>query len=251
MTGKLPITKFGITTNGLLLNRRLGMLRDAGVNMINISLDTLTPSKFVKITRRRGFERVLSAIDAALAMKCFEVKVNCVVMRGFNDNEMNEFAMFTKERDLEVRFIEYMPFDENEWEMNKMVSYLEMISRLRDELPTKIERLPTQCHETSKVYRVDGHEGRLGFISSMTENFCSSCNRLRLTADGKIKVCLFGGEEDEVSLREAIRSGMNEQAVMAIAEDALWQKKWALGGHDHAQSIATTAGNRPMILIGG
>ena len=127
-------------------------------------------------------------------MKCFEVKVNCVVMRGFNDNELSEFAMFSKERDLEVRFIEYMPFDENEWEMNKMVSYLEMISRLRDELPTKIERLPTQCHETSKVYRVDGHEGRLGFISSMTENFCSSCNRLRLTADGKIKVCCQGNE---------------------------------------------------------
>ncbi len=243
--GALPGLKtLALTTNGLLLPKKLPRLRAAGVNLLNISLDTLRPDRFAHITRRDGFEVVMRAIDEAAAAGYDPVKVNCVVMRGFNDDELADFAAMTERRPLEVRFIEYMPFDGNGWNDGRFMPYREMIERIEARLP-KLERLADGPNDTSKTYRVPGFRGRVGFITSMSEDFCASCNRLRLTADGHLKVCLFG--RAEVSLRDTLRAGATDAALGEIIRDAVLRKKAAHAGmYELARSE-----NRPMILIGG
>ena len=233
-----------ITTNGLLLPKKLPRLHAAGVNLLNISLDTLRPDRFVFITRRKGFEIVMEAIEQALAYGYDPVKVNCVVMRGFNDDELGDFVAMTEHRPIEVRFIEYMPFDGNRWTDSRMMSYREMIAEIETRFPA-LTRLQDGPNDTSKTYQVPGFRGRVGFITSMSEQFCGTCNRLRLTADGNLKVCLFGAAE--VSLRDAIRHGASDAELRTVIAAAVQRKKAA---HAGMYEIAQTE-NRPMILIGG
>ena len=233
-----------ITTNGLLLPKKIDRLHRAGVNLLNISLDTLQPDKFTAITRRPGFEIVMDAIDKALALGYQPLKVNCVVMRGFNDDELPAFAEWTRDRPIEVRFIEYMPFDGNSWGDDRFMAYTEMIERIQAEHPTLV-RMEDDVNATSKTYHIPGYAGRLGFITSMSEHFCGSCNRLRITADGNLKVCLFG--KAEVSLRDAIRDGASDEALLEIIQAAVHRKK---AKHAGMYQIAASE-NRPMILIGG
>ena len=138
------IEKIGITTNGLLLPRKLEALQRAGLNQLNISLDTLQAEKFTEITRRNGFERVIQAIDLALTLGFDPLKVNCVIMRGMNDTEIIDFAHFTRDRAVDVRFIEYMPFDGNAWNDQKLVSYQEMLGNIQEVYPSlgKLVDLP-------------------------------------------------------------------------------------------------------------
>ena len=248
--GTLPgLKSLALTTNGITLGKKLAPLLAAGVTGLNISLDTLEATKFEHITRRRGFERVLANIDAALAAGQVNVKVNCVVMRGMNEGELAGFVALTEARDVEVRFIEWMPFDSNAWNDEAFVPFAEMKERIRQRFPT-LCRLPSaqQPNDTSAIYHVPGFEGRVGFITSMSEHFCASCNRLRLTADGELKTCLFGG--DEVSLRDAMRVGFTDEELLVLVRGAVQKKNWALGGHGSMYGIAA-AENRPMILIGG
>lgn len=215
------LKQVGITTNGIMLTRLLVPMHRAGLDAINISLDTLKASKYEMITRRRGMERALAGIDLAVQLG-FKPKVNCVVMRGFNDQEVVDFVGLTRERPIDVRFIEYMPFGGNKWEMDKMVSYRDMLATITERYPDFVA-LPNGPNDTSKAYAVPGFAGQVGFITSMTDHFCGSCNRLRLTADGNLKVCLFGNTE--VSLRDAMREQKSEADLTELISAAVKRKK--------------------------
>jgi len=213
---------------------------------VNLSLDSLVPSKFELITRRHGHERVLACLQAVLDSGFPSVKLNCVVTRGVNDDELLDFVALTRERPVNVRFIEYMPFDGNAWSSRKMVSYAEMLDRVRAAHPG-LERERDAASEVAKNYRLPGHVGSVSFITSMSSHFCGGCNRLRLMADGALKVCLFG--DAEVSLRDAMRSGLSDADLGALITAALLRKKAAHAGIPVAQLASQP--NRPMVRIGG
>ncbi len=242
--GALPgLETLALTTNGLLLPKKLEALQQAGLNLLNISLDTLRPDRFEQITQRRGFDLVLRAIGDAIARGYDPVKVNCVVMRGVNEDELVDFVAWTEHRPVEVRFIEFMPFDGNRWDDTRLVAYEEMRGRIEAAFP--LERLADGPNDTSKTFRVPGFRGRVGFITSMTEHFCEGCNRLRITADGNLKVCLFG--RAEVSLRDALRRGASDEALRTLVSAAVGRKH---ARHAGMKALARME-NRPMITIGG
>jgi cyclic pyranopterin phosphate synthase len=255
------IDSIGITTNGITLSRNLPALVEAGMTHANISLDTLDDTKFTEITRRKGLKTVLKAIeDACEQLPKGNVKINCVVMNRFNDNEMRDFVQLSKDLPVDVRFIEWMPFSDNGWDKDRFLSYDAMMSRIISDdsgatssmqglAPFELQRGTDGANDTTKWWQVDGYEGRLGFITSMTEHFCGTCNRVRLTADGQLKVCLFGSSE--VSLRDAMREGATDADLALIVRAALQKKKFALGGHGDAEGIKKANNNRPMTLIGG
>lgn len=233
-----------MTTNGIVLANKLPRLKECGLSLLNISLDTLVPAKFEFMTRRKGHERVMKSIDAAIELGYNPVKVNCVVMRGFNDDEICDFVELTREKPINVRFIEFMPFDGNVWNVKKLVPYAEMLD-IVVRSNKRVERIQDHPTETAKNFRIDGHQGTVSFITSMTEHFCAGCNRLRLLADGNFKVCLFG--PSEVSLRDPLRSGADDNELKDIIGAAVKRKKAA---HAGMLDIAKTP-NRPMIHIGG
>ncbi|XP_044866109.1 molybdenum cofactor biosynthesis protein 1 isoform X3 [Mauremys mutica] len=233
-----------VTTNGINLARLLPRLKEAGLDAINISLDTLVPAKFEFIVRRKGFHKVMEGINKAVELGYNPVKVNCVVMRGLNEDELLDFVALTKNQPLDVRFIEYMPFDGNKWNFKKMVSYKEMLDTVRQRWPD-LEKLPCEASSTAKAYKVPDFQGQISFITSMSEHFCGSCNRLRITADGNLKVCLFGNSE--VSLRDHLRSGASEDELVQIIGSAVGRKKKQHAGMFNISQMK----NRPMILIGG
>ncbi|XP_058255884.1 molybdenum cofactor biosynthesis protein 1 isoform X4 [Hemibagrus wyckioides] len=233
-----------VTTNGMNLARLLPGLKKAGVNLLNVSLDSLVPAKFEFIVRRKGFHKVMEGIDKAIELGYNPVKVNCVVMRGLNEDELLDFVTLTERKPLDVRFIEYMPFDGNKWNFRKMVSYAEMLDRIKQHWPS-LEPLPGDETGTAKAFRVPGFQGQLGFITSMSDHFCGSCNRLRITADGNLKVCLFGNSE--VSLRDCLRSGASDEELLQIIGAAVGRKKKQHAGMFSISQMK----NRPMILIGG
>ncbi|RGP81603.1 molybdenum cofactor biosynthesis 1 a [Fusarium longipes] len=213
-----------ITTNGISLHRKLDSMVESGLTGVNLSLDTLDPWQFQIMTRRKGYDAVQKSIDRILEMNRLgagiKLKINCVVMRGVNDREVLSFVDMTQEKDIEVRFIEYMPFDGNKWSKNKMFSYQEMLDLIRTKYPT-LEKVQDHKNDTSKTWHVPGFAGRIGFITSMTHNFCGSCNRLRITGDGNLKVCLFGNAE--VSLRDILRKSNNGEPIDEQAFEAMKQ----------------------------
>ncbi|XP_076339055.1 molybdenum cofactor biosynthesis protein 1-like [Tachypleus tridentatus] len=233
-----------MTTNGILLNKKLPELKRAGLHQLNISLDTVFPTKFEFLTRQRGWEQVIKGIEHALQLGYSPVKVNCVVMKGFNEDEICDFVRWTEKKDLDIRFIEYMPFRGNEWNSKKMVTYMEMLEIVKREW-ANLSRLKDGPNDTSKAYKIPGWKGQIGFITSMSEHFCGSCNRLRITADGNLKVCLFGSSE--VSLRDILRSGISKENLLEIISTAVNQKKPQHAGMFSINKMK----NRPMILIGG
>ncbi|XP_028652163.1 molybdenum cofactor biosynthesis protein 1 isoform X2 [Erpetoichthys calabaricus] len=233
-----------VTTNGTNLTRLLPSLKAAGLDMLNVSLDSLVPAKFELIVRRKGFHKVMEGIHKAIELGYSPLKVNCVVMRGLNEDELLDFVSLTERKPLEVRFIEYMPFDGNKWNFKKMVSYQEMLDRIRQQWPD-LKPLPAEGTETSKKFQVPGFQGQVGFITSMSDHFCGSCNRLRITADGNLKVCLFGNSE--VSLRDCLRAGASDEELLQIIGAAVGRKKKQHAGMFNISQMK----NRPMILIGG
>ncbi|XP_017756293.1 PREDICTED: molybdenum cofactor biosynthesis protein 1 [Eufriesea mexicana] len=242
---QLPgLKQVAITTNGLTLTRQLPSLQRAGLDAINISLDTLRQDRFEQLTRRKGWSRVMAAIDLAIQLDYNPVKVNCVIMKGFNDDEIIDFVNLTKNHPIDIRFIEYMPFQGNKWNENKMVPFKEMKKLIRNTYPN-LQRLPNKYNDTSKAYFVPGFTGQIGFITSMSDHFCSSCNRLRITADGNLKVCLFEGK-GEVSLRDALRSGASNDVLKEMIGTAVRRKKKQHAGMFNLSHME----NRPMILIG-
>ncbi|KAI3337095.1 molybdenum cofactor biosynthesis prote [Xylariaceae sp. AK1471] len=213
-----------LTTNGLALHRKLEDMVEAGLTGVNLSLDTLDPWQFQIMTRRKGFDAVMKSIESILELNKrgarIKLKINSVVMRGMNEREIIPFVEMTREKDIEVRFIEYMPFDGNKWNKGKMFSYAEMLDLIRQKYPG-LEKVQGHKNDTSKTYQIPGFVGRLGFITSMTHNFCGTCNRLRITSDGNLKVCLFGNAE--VSLRDILRQSNNGEPIDQAAFEAMKQ----------------------------
>ncbi|XP_050407597.1 molybdenum cofactor biosynthesis protein 1 isoform X2 [Patella vulgata] len=240
----LGLEAIGITTNAVTLSRKLPQLKQAGLDQINISLDSLIPAKFEFITRRKGYDKVLKGIETAVDLGFHPVKVNCVVMRGLNDDEICDFVAFTENRNVDIRFIEYMPFGGNKWNFQKMVSYQQMLDTIKSQFPD-LTKIGDKENDTSKAYKVPGFKGQIGFITSMSEHFCGTCNRLRLTADGNLKVCLHGNAE--VSLRDALRNESSEEKMLEIIGAAVKRKKKQHAGMINLSKMT----NRPMILIGG
>ena len=238
------LNHYAITTNGLLLPKKLPMLVESGISQINLSLDTLKPERFEEITLRKGFDLVMKSIPMSLEAGIKSLKINCVLMRGVNDDELVDFVKLTKDLPIEVRFIEYMPFSGNDWKTDLFMSYKEMIEIIEKELPT-LTRNDDGPNETSKTYSMPGYAGRVGFITSMSEDFCSGCNRIRLLADGALKVCLFGNAE--VSLRDLMRDGASDEDVIEAIDAAINRKAAKHAGMINLPMME----NRPMILIGG
>ncbi|KAL7412855.1 hypothetical protein BDY24DRAFT_407153 [Mrakia frigida] len=239
------LTQIGMTSNGIALHRKLPEMVENGLTHLNISLDTLVPAKFTFITRRQGHSAVMKSLETALALrpKGLTTKLNVVVMRNFNEEELVDFVEMTREKEVEVRFIEYMPFSGNKWSHGKLFSYHDMLETIRVKFPdfAKVEDDP---NDTSKGWKVPGFKGKVGFITSMTEHFCGTCNRLRITADGNLKVCLFGASE--VSLRDQIRANASDEELLETIRLAVGRKK-----AKHAGMAQLKDGlNRPMILIG-
>jgi len=242
--GSMPtLETLAITTNGLLLRRNLHKLQIAGLNLINISLDSLNRNRFIDITGRDALDCVLEAIDFLLESGYGHLKINCVVMRGINEDEILDFVKLTIDRPIEVRFIEYMPFDGNQWNESQLVSYHEILDLIQQAY--SIEKLSYGVHETAKLYQVRGASGTIGLITSMTDHFCAGCNRLRITADGHLKVCLFG--RSEVNLRHALRNGAEDEDIVALIGDAVGAKHAKHAG----MHLIASSKNRPMITIGG
>ena len=243
--GKLPV-ELVMTTNGTRIAEMLPVLKEAGIKTVNISLDTLQPDKFMLITRRDVFHQVRSNIELLLQEK-FIVKVNVVVMKGLNDGEIRDFIEWTRHNPIQVRFIEFMPFSGNKWTSNKMFSYQEIL----DEIGKNFSVLPVKgaLHDTAKGFMVPGHEGSFAIISTMTAPFCSTCNRMRLTADGKLKNCLFS--DGETDLLTALR---NKEDVLPLIQASIRSKKKELGGQmvpNFEELDANAINNRSMITIGG
>lgn len=242
---RLPV-KLTLTTNGLRLHEFADLLEEANIRSLNISLDTLQSEKFQLITRRDRFKNVYENIQLLLK-KNFHVKVNMVVMKGLNDNEIHDFVDWTKHDPVHVRFIEFMPFTGNRWTSNKVFTMQQMLNLIKEKYD--IVRLQDEKHDTAKGYKVPGHLGTFAIISTMSANFCSNCNRMRLTADGKMKNCLFS--EKETDLLSALRRG---EDVVPLIYESIGTKAKELGGqfttdftHLHAEDIH----NRSMITIGG
>jgi cyclic pyranopterin phosphate synthase len=245
LLSKYPI-ELTLTTNGFRLHEFIDVFKTAGVKSVNISLDTLDKDKFKQITQRDAFERVMQNIDLMLKNN-FHVKVNAVVMRGFNDNEITDFVAWTKNPPLHIRFIEFMPFTGNKWEDEKVFSFKEIIETVEQKF--SIIKLKDDVNATAKKYNVPGHVGTFAIISTMSAPFCSTCNRMRLTADGKMKNCLFS--KGEVDLLGALRKGEN---LKSLIKQCLFEKSEALGGQftEAYKSIdASKLENRSMINIGG
>lgn len=205
--------------------------------MLNISLDTLRQDRFQYITRRKGLDRVIDGLERAVKGHFNRIKLNCVLMRDFNDDEIIDFANLATKYPIEVRFIEFMPFAGNNWNTAKLIPNKEVLEIIRQKFPNlePIESLP---NNTSRLYKDRGNMiGEIGLISSMSDLFCSGCNRLRLTSDGHLKVCLFG--KDELSLRDLMRAGASDDELIEAIAGALNRKHKQHGGKFNDKSVWT------------
>jgi cyclic pyranopterin phosphate synthase len=232
-----------MTTNGASLRLIAHDLRAAGLRRVNISCDSLRPERFLAMTRRDALERVLDGVDAALEAGFDPVKVNCVLVRGVNDDEIVDMATFGRERGVEVRFIEFMPLDaDDEWGMAKVVPSREVVAAIDAAFPIEPVIRGTAPATT---YRYRDGRGQVGIVASVTESFCSSCDRVRLTAEGQFRNCLFAVRETD--LRSILRSGgTDDDLAAAIAADV--GQKWA--GHSIG-NVRFVRPDRSMSQIGG
>ncbi len=232
-----------MTTNGIGLAEKANILRQSGLTTLTISLDTLRRDRFLNIAKRDRFNDVIDGIDAALAAGFAPLKINIVVMKDINDDEILDFVDWARDRSINLRFIEYMPFPDNHWSAAGLLPYAEMRARISE----KYELLPliAEASAVGKDFAVVGCKASVSFITSMTESFCGTCNRLRVTADGQIKSCLF--HPAEMSLRDVMRAGGSDEDVIAIIQKAVFEKSAA---HPPAEEI-THIDNRAMIAIGG
>ncbi|MCS7087189.1 MAG: GTP 3',8-cyclase MoaA [Thermoflexales bacterium] len=242
----LPTTReIAMTTNGLRLARLAEPLKAAGLTRVNISIDSLDPQKFRRITRWGNLHDVLEGIAEAERVGLRPIKLNAVVIRGFNEEDVVSLAALTLEHDWQVRFIEVMPFaDVAAFQQAAIVTTREMMTRIEAALGTLQVENEGKLDGEARVYRLPGARGTIGFISPVTAPFCASCNRVRLTADGTLRLCLL--KDGEVDLKTPLRNGAREDDLEAIIREAIWLKPW---GHDLAEGVIPM--NRIMSEIGG
>lgn len=247
------IEDIALTTNGLLLEETAESLAKAGLSRINVSLDSLIPERFAWITRLEslngsdGPKAVLKGIEAGRAAGLDPIKINVVLMRGINDDELPQFAELTRDQDCEVRFIEFMPLcPEVFWGVKLMIPSSEIIQRIEESCGPLAAVGRGKGVGPAVRYRISGHRGTIGLISPISNHFCAHCNRIRLTADGKILPCLFSNTETD--LLAPMRSGKRDGEILSIIEDTLRHKP---SGHGIAESWVYRACTRTMSHIGG
>ena len=241
--------ELSITTNAVLVDKYIGVLKQYEIKSINVSLDTLSREKFTQITRRNKFERVYKNM-LLLIKEGFKVKINVVLIKGFNEEEVINFIELSKHYPVTVRFIEFMPFNGNKWDLSKLVSYAQIMDMVHAHYSkASIKRIQDAPNDTSKNYKVSDYKGSFSVISSVTNPFCDSCNRIRLTANGKLKNCLFSdGEED---LLTPLRQGID---IEPIIHRNVMSKKKIRNGLETIESFQEQdahSKNRSMIAIGG
>ncbi len=245
---KLPV-QLALTTNGILIDQYLPLFKQCGLRKINVSLDSLHPEKFHSITRRNYFYRVMRNIELLLC-EGISPKINVVVIKGVNDDEIPGFISLTREWPLAVQFIEYMPFSGNKWDLSRCVSQKEILLHADAYFGGEnIVKIQDKAHSTSRNYRVKNYSGQFGIISTITNPFCDNCNRIRLTANGRIKNCLFSSEETD--LLAALR---NQEDIGSIIRESIMHKKKGRGGindFNHADGHKLVEKNRSMVMIGG
>jgi cyclic pyranopterin phosphate synthase len=244
-----------LTTNGFLLADNARALLDAGLTGVNVSLDTLDAAKFLTITRREGVERVLGAIRTAVRVGFPSVKVNVVALRGFNDDEIAGFAALTRDDPITVRFIELMPFDSDQvWKRGHFFSADWIVATLRRTFPGLEDASGTKTEH--HVFRLPGHAGKVAVIPAYTRSLCSTCSRIRVTADGKVRNCLYSTREFE--LKRLLRSGRTDEEVARLFRAAVraklesgWDAQKRPESGDNHDPRASSGGRDSMTLIGG
>ncbi len=244
---EMPV-QLSLTTNAILVDRHIATFKNGNLKTINVSLDTLNSDKFDAITKRDHFDRAFQNIELLLE-EGFNVKLNIVLLKGFNDNEIVDFVNYTKNKPVAVRFIEFMPFDGNSWDKSKLVSYQEILDKVRTHFTeTELIQLPNEQNFTARNFRIDGYQGTFGIISTVTNPFCDSCNRIRLTANGKLKNCLFSNGETD--LLTPYREG---QPIESLIQQAIFKKKAVRSGMTSLEDFGNMENhdNRSMITIGG
>lgn len=238
------IKDLAMTTNALMLDKLAAPLAKAGLKRVNISIDTTDAAKFKRITRWGDLADVWRGIEAAETAGLRPIKLNCVVIRGFNDADVVDLARLTLERDWDVRFIEMMPFGEvTEFQLSNVVTFREMQDQV-EAVFGPLEEAGYDFVDPSRPFRIPGAKGTLGFISSVTEPFCQGCGRVRLTADGKLRLCLL--RDDEVDLLTPLRSGASFRELQEIMWEGAFHKPWG-----HGLAAGEIAGGRAMNQIGG
>ncbi len=216
-----------VTTNGFLLERDAAALVDAGVRRFNVSIDSLQRDRFFELTRRDALPRVLAGLHAlgdlaASRPGALKVKVNAVALRGFTEQEVLPFARFAREHPFEVRFIEVMPLDaDRRWSPEQVLTGAEVVALVEEHFPLVAE--PRPAHSTARTYAFADGAGRLGFVNPVSEPFCSDCDRIRLTADGKLRTCLFSLRETD--LRAPLRDGASDADLEELIRAAVWKKE--------------------------
>jgi GTP 3',8-cyclase len=239
------IGDLSVTTNGYLLERDAAALVEAGVNRFNVSVDSLQRDRFFAMTRRDALPQVLRGLEALAAHpEAHPIKVNAVALRGFTENEVLPFARFAREHPYEVRFIEFMPLDgDRSWTRDQVLTGEEVRALITAEYPLEPE--PREPSATARTWRFADGKGRIGFINPVSEPFCGDCDRIRLTADGKLRTCLFS--LNETDLRKPLRSGADDAELERIVRDAVWRKE--LKHHVNEPGFIQPA--RTMSAIGG
>lgn len=244
----LPV-QLTLTTNGVIVDKFIDHFKKCGIKTLNVSLDSLHLQKNKEITRRSYFEKVYQNI-ILLVKEGFVVKVNCVLMKGFNDDEVIDFINLSKNLPVHVRFIEFMPFDGNQWNMERLVSLQEILSKVHSNFEKNaIVKLQDAPNDTTKSYQIKGYQGTFAIISSVTNPFCDGCNRIRLTANGQIKNCLFSSKESD--LLTTLRAG---KSIIPIIQKAVQTKLKVRSGMNTLDKFSQSdihSNNRSMIAIGG
>jgi len=239
------VTDLAMTTNGFLFPQKGRALRQAGLQRVSFSLDSLDPANFKKITGRDGLRSVLASIDLAQELGLHPVKVNAVVIRGLNDHEIEALAGFARQKNLSFRFIEFMPLDSGRaWQKELVVPGREILQRLQARFELRPVR-SSNLSETAKRWSFADGRGEIGIIAPVSEPFCGHCNRLRLTADGKIRTCLFSLTEPD--LKPLLRGGASDETIRERLQEIVWHKeeRHHIGEPDFVQP------ERTMSCIGG
>lgn len=239
------VHKLTMTTNGVLLKRLAKPLAEAGLQRVNISVDTLNPEKYQRLTRRGSLDDVLAGIRAAERAGIVPIKLNAVVVRGFNEQEVIDLAKLTLNNPWQVRFIEMMPFaGATEFQVQQMVTADEVFQLIEGELGAMQTANGGQLDGEARTFRLPGAKGELGFIASVSQPFCASCTRARLTADGRLRLCLL--QEGEVDLLAPLRAGASMGELRRLIADGIWNKPWGHGLEEGQIPV-----NRAMSEIGG
>jgi cyclic pyranopterin phosphate synthase len=239
------VAEVSLTTNGFLLERDAEALVDAGINRFNVSVDSLQQDRFYELTRRDALPQVLRGLDAlARFPEAHPIKINAVAIRGFTEEEMIPFAELARSTPYEVRFIEFMPLDaDHAWTPDQVLTGAEIRTAIDAVYP--LEPAPREPHATARVYRFADGRGKIGFINPVSEPFCGDCNRIRLTADGRLRTCLFS--LNETDLRSPMRAGIDDGELERIIRDAVWRKELK----HHVGEPGFIQPGRTMSAIGG